>query len=67
MNKQAAPTEMPVLLKVKQVDEFYGIPRSTLYEMLARGELKVVRLGRAIRIPRSDLDMWIADRRTSAA
>ncbi len=59
MDIQGNQPDRPFLLKVKQVEAIYGIPRSTLYEILAKQELPVVRLGRAVRIPREELEQWI--------
>jgi excisionase family DNA binding protein len=51
-----------LLLKPLEVAELLGLSRSKVFEMLAAEELPVVRIGRAVRIPRSDLDAWVRSR-----
>lgn len=38
--------------------EAYGVSRSTLTEMLARGDIKAKRIGRHIRISTDDAQEW---------
>ncbi len=52
------------LLRPGEVQLILRIGRSKLYEMIAREEVPVVRIGRAVRIPRRDLERWIAERTT---
>ncbi len=52
------------LLRPGEVQKVLRIGRSKLYEMIARQELPVVRIGRAVRIPRRELERWIAERTT---
>jgi excisionase family DNA binding protein len=37
-----------------------GISRSTLYELMARGELEVVKIGRRTLIPAESLERYVA-------
>ena len=39
-----------------------GIGRTKAYEMIAAGELPVVRIRRAVRVPRKSLEDWICAR-----
>jgi len=52
MNEFLRPDEVRAILR---------IGRSKLYEMIAQGELPVVRIGRTIRIPRAELERWVAE------
>lgn len=52
----------PELLRVEQVAAELGVHRSTVFEMLRRGELPVLRMGRLVRVPRKALDVWIEKR-----
>lgn len=52
------------LLKVGEVQKILGVSRSTVYEMVARHELPVLRVGKLIRVPRAELTSWIAARTT---
>ena len=49
----------PILLRVEQVAKALGIARSTVYVLIAGGELPVVRIGRATRVPRSAVEQWV--------
>lgn len=54
------------LLRASEVARLLGIGKTKTNEMLASGELPVVRIGRAVRVPRDLLQAWIEER-TSAA
>ena len=49
-----------LLLKVEQAAKLCQISRGLTYELIARGLLPHVRLGRVIRVPRLGLEAWIA-------
>jgi excisionase family DNA binding protein len=51
-----------LLLKPLEVAELLGLSRSKVFEMLAAEDLPVVRIGRAVRVPRGDLEEWIRER-----
>ncbi len=53
-----------VLLRAEEVGRILGVGRSTVCELIVRGQLPVVRIGRLVRMPRPALDRWI-DQRTS--
>ncbi len=46
-------------LTVKDLQQILNLSRSTAYALANSGELKVVRIGSVIRIPRTELDKWI--------
>ena len=48
------------VLKVEDAMSVLGVSRWMVYEMIRRGELPVLRVGRLVRIPREALDEWIA-------
>jgi len=50
------------LLTTTEAAGYLSCGRSTLFELLRAGELRVVKLGRATRISRRELDGWIAAR-----
>jgi excisionase family DNA binding protein len=50
------------LLRPDDVQQILRIGRSKVYEMIARGELPVIRIGRVVRLPRKELERWIEDR-----
>jgi excisionase family DNA binding protein len=53
---------VPMLLRTTEVGKLLGLGRSTIFELLAAGELPTVRIGRAVRVPRQALDDWIRQR-----
>ena len=50
------------LLRAEEAADMLGIGRTKIYEMIARGEIPALRIGRLVRVPRHALDEWIADR-----
>lgn len=57
----------PLLLKAEEVALLLGLGRSKVYEMMASGELPVVRIGAAVRVPRAQLEDWINHHTSKAA
>lgn len=55
-----------LLLRVSDVSRLLGIGRSTAYELIARGELPVIRIGRLVRVPRPALEKWIVSNTAGA-
>jgi len=49
-----------LLLTPAEAAEQLGLGRSTVYELLATGELESICIGRARRIPRDALDGYVA-------
>ncbi|MCX5296846.1 helix-turn-helix domain-containing protein [Streptomyces sp. NBC_00193] len=56
----AAMSVAPVLCKVEAAAELLSLGRSTVYELMAAGELPFVKVGRARRIRRTDIDAFAA-------
>jgi excisionase family DNA binding protein len=52
------PTE-PLLVRVEEAARILSLSRSTIYQMLDRGELPSVRRGTARRIPLAALRAWV--------
>lgn len=53
--------QQPLLLKPLECAHLLAIGRSTMFELLARNELPVIRIGRCVRIRRDRLEEWIAE------
>jgi len=49
----------PFLLNSKQVAQRLGVSKSFAYALMRRGELPVVRMGKAVRVRPQDLDAFI--------
>ena len=56
-----APTSNELLLRVDAAAARLAVSRTTLYRMVQRGEIPIVRIGSAVRIPVSSLERWLAD------
>jgi excisionase family DNA binding protein len=52
-------TAEPALLRVEEAARILALGRSKTYELIARGELPSVRIGRAVRVPRNALQEWL--------
>lgn len=52
----------PWLLDSRDVARLLGIGVTKTSQMIATGELPVIRIGRCVRVPRSGLESWIANR-----
>ncbi|MFF6931124.1 helix-turn-helix domain-containing protein [Streptomyces californicus] len=60
----STPIAAPVgrlLYKPEEVAEALAIGRSTVYELMADGSLKYIKLGRTRRIRRVDLEAYVAN------
>jgi len=53
----------PLLLTVVQAARVLNIGRTTAYELIAAGELEVVHIGRAARVPADAVHQFVARRR----
>ena len=49
------------LLKANEVAEILGVSRSFAYQLMRRGQITSVRIGRSIRVRPDDLDLFIKD------
>jgi excisionase family DNA binding protein len=51
-----------LLLRIPEVMSTLGLGRTMVYELIATGELPVVRVGRAVRVSRTALEKWVEAR-----
>ncbi len=58
---------MPKLINVTEAAKEMGLGRTKLYELIAAGEIQVVRIGRAVRIPTGCIDDWIRQKLTESS
>jgi excisionase family DNA binding protein len=56
---EAARSRTECLLNVKQVARRLSLAPSSVYELIARGQLQAVRVGRAVRVRPADLDAYL--------
>jgi excisionase family DNA binding protein len=62
MEKSVEEGNRRLLLRIPEVMTTLGLGRTKVYELIATGELPVVRIGRAVRISRTALEKWIEER-----
>ncbi len=55
----ASPPE-PLLLTVTEAAALLGLGRTTLYELILRGDLMAVKIGRARRVPVASIQRFVA-------
>jgi len=48
--------DAPLLLRIYEATRILGISRTTMYQLVARGEVPVLRIGRSVRISREALE-----------
>lgn len=48
-----------LLVRIPEAAERLGLSRSTVYELIAAGELRIIRYGRAVRVPVGELAAWV--------
>jgi excisionase family DNA binding protein len=48
-----------LLLRIPEAAARLGLGRSTIYELIAAGELPAIKIGRAVRVPASRLTAWV--------
>ena len=59
--------ELPLVFTVSEVSRMLRCGRNTAYELIRRGELRSVRVGRSIRVPRNALLEFLAQAPNAAS
>lgn len=54
-NKYRSFDELPLTLRVEDLMPILGIGRNTAYELVNSGQIKSIRVGRQIRIPKTEI------------
>ena len=54
-NKYCDLQDLPMTLRVEELMPILGIGRNTAYELIRSGQIRSIRIGRQIRIPRDAL------------
>lgn len=47
--------DIPVLLSIEDLQDILGIGRTKAYELIRSGQIRSIRIGRLVRISKSDL------------
>ena len=61
MGSQNEVSSQRLLLRVPEVAKALGLGRTKVYELIAAGELPVIRLGRAVRVSVTALQKWVEE------
>jgi excisionase family DNA binding protein len=56
-----AASRPPSLLRVRDVEADLGLGKSKIYDMIGKGELKAVRIGRSVRVPRVEVERFLEE------
>lgn len=48
-----------MLIRVTEAAEILGVSRGTVFNMIARGDIPIVKIGRATRVPVAALRSWV--------
>jgi excisionase family DNA binding protein len=48
--------DSPILVRMSEAAKLLSISRSTMYQLVAKGDVPVVRIGRSVRVSRAALD-----------
>ena len=64
-NRQELPTERDasatgLLLRITDAARVLGVGRTTFYKLIGDGDIHVVRIGRAVRVPLTELHAFVA-------
>ena len=51
-NKYRSLDELPLVLHVEDLMPIFGIGRNTAYELVRSGQIRSIKIGRQIRVPR---------------
>lgn len=61
-NLHSAPIsveELPLVLRVEDISIVLGIGRNTAYDLVRSGQIRSIRIGRQLRIPRNELQRFL--------
>jgi excisionase family DNA binding protein len=67
MTTQERSTDTRILLTPAEMAATLGVGRTTAYQLIASGEIPVVRIGRLVRVPVDGLREWIRAHETAVA
>lgn len=62
LNRESEASPSRLVLTVPEVAAELQIPASTVYDLIRRGEIPSVRVGKRIRVPKRRLEQWVNGR-----
>ena len=67
MIENGMASDLPILLRAEEVARLLSLGRTTVFALIASGELPCVRVGRATRVPRTAVERLVRERTEEAA
>jgi len=67
MIESGMASDLPILLRAEEVARLLSLGRTTVFALIASGELPCVRVGRATRVPRTAVERLVRERTEEAA
>ena len=61
-NKYRSFDELPLTLRVEDLMPILGIGRNTAYELVRSGQIRSIRIGRQLRIPKDAVQEYLAQK-----
>ena len=58
-NKYCSLDDLPLALRVEDLMPILGIGRNTAYELVRSGQIRSIRVGRKIRVPKDAVDAFL--------
>lgn len=62
LTENTGPGQTTLLLTQPEAARLLAVSERTLFDLAARGEIRRVRVGRAVRYPRAELERWVRER-----
>ena len=59
VGRRADPEPAPLLLRIPEAGRLLGLGRTTMYELISAGEVEVIHIGRAARIPLESVERFV--------
>lgn len=59
VGRRADPEPAPLLLRIPEAGRLLGLGRTTMYELISAGEVEVIHIGRAARIPLDSVERFV--------
>jgi excisionase family DNA binding protein len=53
--------DLPLLVDSREVARLLGVGRTKAFELMARDQVPVVRIGRSVRVLRAALERWVSE------
>ena len=61
-NKYRSFDELPLALRVEDLMPILGIGRNTAYELVRSGQIRSIRIGRQLRIPKDAVQEYLSQK-----